>query len=1045
LLFVTAKAGANDGPALSSFHLPAGFTIERVAGPEQLRYGMCAAFDERGRLFVTESSGSNEPGPKLVEKPECRIRLLEDRDGDGRFESSKVFADKLSLPMGVLFHRGGLFVASPPDLLRFDDTDDDGVADKRTVLLTGWNVLNTASLHGPFLGPDGWLYLTHGRHGYKITTKEGETIEGLASRIYRCRTDGTGLERICGGGFDNPVELVFSPGGEMFCTMTYIVDPLVDLNPAGMRDALIHVVEGATYPKYHECVKEFRLTGELMPPMLRLPRVAPSGFLRYRGANFGKEYEGTYFTNQFNAHAVKCHRLTPIGATYQASEEEFLSCDNPDFHPSDIVEDADGSLLVIDTGGWYLQACSLSRIAKPDVKGGIYRIHRVDTPPVRDPRGLSLKLEQLEPAELATSFGDDRFAVRDRAVELMVGRGESAVEALVGLMSSKEGTVRLNAVWCLGRIGMGEGRVALLEAVTQAGAALRRSGPQLRAVAAVRAALADADDDVRLAATHCLGLMRDQGSIEELIRLLREDSRAHVQREAATALGRIGRREAAEPLLDALNADPEPDRFLEHALAYALFSTARRSELGITLYERRPLARKAALMAFEQVFPESLKRDQVAALLRINHAGLRQSVLWVLARHPDWAGDIRGDLARWAQDPALADDQMGALRDALVAFSSNREIQTLVADLLAQTKTLPKCRAMLLEVIGLFPGAKLPDAWTAQIAAALRHSLPEIRSGAVATIRLRNLAQFDRELLALAADGAQTIDLRLAALAIVLPRQTGVDAATFRLLIGQLGPDTPALLRISAADSLARAPLTDAQRRELLSPLRAGDPLITGSLLGALAQSQDAALGKQLVKTLVDAPGGGDPLPRERLDQLLTSYPADVREAAQSLYDQAAAAEQARVDTMQRLMPLTKGGNVLRGREVFLSQSAACGSCHRIGPEGGRIGPDLTNIGAIRAGHDLLESIIFPSASLAQGYEPYTIETQDGFMFEGVIIRQTADTVTLRTVADAEVRIERRSIKNIHPSTTSIMPQGFEQALTPQQLQDLLAYLQSLK
>src|SRR5689334_7049347 len=83
---------AAEAPSLDKFHLPPGFVIERVAGPPQIQYGMCAASDERGRLFVTESSGSNDPGPKLVENPRCRVRMLEDSDGDGIFETSYVFA-----------------------------------------------------------------------------------------------------------------------------------------------------------------------------------------------------------------------------------------------------------------------------------------------------------------------------------------------------------------------------------------------------------------------------------------------------------------------------------------------------------------------------------------------------------------------------------------------------------------------------------------------------------------------------------------------------------------------------------------------------------------------------------------------------------------------------------------------------------------------------------------------------------------------------------------------------------------------------------------
>ena len=146
---------------------------------------MMAAFDDRGRLFICESSGNTLNNKQMAANPDYRIRLLEDRDGDGVFDQSRVFADKLTLPAGAAWYRNSLYVASPPDLLRFEDTNGDGVADVREVVITGWNMsANAASLHGPMFGPDGWLYLTDGRHGFDIKTKDGRQYKGLGSRIW---------------------------------------------------------------------------------------------------------------------------------------------------------------------------------------------------------------------------------------------------------------------------------------------------------------------------------------------------------------------------------------------------------------------------------------------------------------------------------------------------------------------------------------------------------------------------------------------------------------------------------------------------------------------------------------------------------------------------------------------------------------------------------------------------------------------------------------------------------------------------------------------
>ena len=180
---------------LKAIRVPGGFAVEKVAGENLVAYPMLGTLDERGRLFLCESSGKNVTTEEMKVNPEFRIRLLEDLNGDGIYDRSQVFADKLTMPAGAVWYGKSLYVASPPDLIRFDDTNNDGIADRREVVLTGWNLSsNAASLHGPFLGPDGWLYLTDGRHGYKIQTKEGSVVEGKASRIWRCRPDGSRLE-----------------------------------------------------------------------------------------------------------------------------------------------------------------------------------------------------------------------------------------------------------------------------------------------------------------------------------------------------------------------------------------------------------------------------------------------------------------------------------------------------------------------------------------------------------------------------------------------------------------------------------------------------------------------------------------------------------------------------------------------------------------------------------------------------------------------------------------------------------------------------------
>ena len=138
-------------------------------------------------------------------------------------------------------------------------------------------------------------------------------------------------------------------------------------------------------------------------------------------------------------------------------------------------------------------------------------------------------------------------------------------------------------------------------------------------------------------------------------------------------------------------------------------------------------------------------------------------------------------------------------------------------------------------------------------------------------------------------------------------------------------------------------------------------------------------------------------------------------------------------------------GDALRGRAVFFGQRAACFACHRVGEEGGRIGPDLGAIAERRTRRDLLESIVFPSASLARGFESFTVATDDGRVHVGLLLNETADSVTVRGADQRETRVRRASIEQMLPSPVSIMPQGLDRTLDARQLSDLLAYLMSLK
>ena len=237
--------------------VPEGFTIEGAAASPLVKHPMLAGFDHRGRLFIAASSGKNIRSADLVKDPPNLIRMIADTDGDGVFDRSTIFADKMTLPMGALWHRGALYVASPPNIWRLRDFDDDGVADERTILVDTFGFSgNAASVHGCFLGPNGRLYWCDGRHGHEFRDKNGKVIsKGKAARIFSCRLDGSDVQTWCGGGMDNPVEVDFLSTGEMIGSVNiFLGRPRVD--------CLVHWVDGGAYPRFDQaCVAEFPKTG----------------------------------------------------------------------------------------------------------------------------------------------------------------------------------------------------------------------------------------------------------------------------------------------------------------------------------------------------------------------------------------------------------------------------------------------------------------------------------------------------------------------------------------------------------------------------------------------------------------------------------------------------------------------------------------------------------------------------------------------------------------------------------------------------------------
>ena len=151
--------------SLKAIEAAEGFRVELAAHEPQVVEPLSATFDENGRMYVAEFYGYPRQ-PRPGEAGTGRIRMLEDRDGDGYYETAQVFADKLVWPTGVAVWKGGLFVSAPPDVLYFKDTDGDGRADVRKQIYTGFGVTNEQQmLNNIMWGVDHKIYASTGGNG----------------------------------------------------------------------------------------------------------------------------------------------------------------------------------------------------------------------------------------------------------------------------------------------------------------------------------------------------------------------------------------------------------------------------------------------------------------------------------------------------------------------------------------------------------------------------------------------------------------------------------------------------------------------------------------------------------------------------------------------------------------------------------------------------------------------------------------------------------------------------------------------------------------
>jgi putative membrane-bound dehydrogenase-like protein len=1011
------------------FHIPAGFQLEVVAAPPLVDRPIHATFDDQGRLYVTDSSGTNDKVQIQLEKKPHRILRLEDTDGDGRFDRQTVFADRMMFPEGALWYDGSLYVAAAPSIWKLTDTNGDGMADRREEWFQGKTLTGCANdLHGPYLGPDGWIYWCKGAFAEQTYARPGKKPwVTRAAHLFRRRPEGGPIEPVMTGGMDNPIKVVFTPSGEQILNTTFFQYP-----GGGKRDGLIHVIYGGVYGKKHDVIEHHPRTGSVMPVLVHLGAAAPSGLVRIHSNQLGPAYQDSIVVSLFNMHKLTRHVLAPQGATFSTRDEDFVVCDDLDFHPTDLLEDADGSLLIVDTGGWYKLCCPTSQLWKPDLLGAIYRLKRTGAPAVEDPRGMKLDWNTEPLEQLAARLADDRPAVRDKATRLLAKAGAGAVASVTKLLAQTPAQelpaqeppgqgppsprTRRQALCCLTRIDTPQARLA------------------------IRGSLADSDETVRQVALHAISLWRDPKAVSVLTHVLKSTNPQH-RRVAAEALGRIGDRSACAAILAA--ATGKPDRALEHALAYALIELNSPAACHQALERTGDSARKVALIALDQMESADLTAEQALRFTRDTDPDLRQTAWWLIDRHPDWIPLVAGTMEKRLDDPQLPQTQRQQLQQRMARYAHHPAVQAVVARCLARADLHDPQRVELLQSMATAPLDHVPDAWVAGLSNCLAAKQAEVVEAAVHAIgkisTKQTPAELARQLAQLGLRTGLPSEVRLQALAAARIQEPLPDA-TFDFLLTQTAADQQALHRSLAVDVLVQASLETDQLEKLARQIESVGPLDLQRLLQAFQQTSNPQVGSMLATALENSQATIS-LPPSILLAALSRYGKPLAKRAQQMIDALRQTNAQLWDEIQSIQALLPSADVRRGQIVFQSSKAACSTCHQMGYLGGTVGPDLSRIGKIRSTQDLLEAILAPSASFVRSYEPVVVATDGGLVYAGVLKDETPQELVLALDAQKTVRIPKEEIEERQMGDVSVMPAGLNKQLSQQQLADLVKFL----
>lgn len=1003
-----------------TFTIAKGLEWTQAVDDGLIQWPIAATKDRQGNLLVLECHWNRESvQDQLLSKPHKIVRLS-DTNSDGVFDQRYVIASDLGFPEGIMVMGDDLLVSAPPNLLRLSDSDRDGFYEKHDVWFDGTTLTYCANdLHGPMMGPDGWVYWTKGAFGEqkhelirKPLEKPAVAVASKAAHIYRRHPKGGPIERLMTGGMDNPSDITFSPEGDIFFCSTFLHHP-----GNGLRDGIAHSPRGGLFGKQHSVLDGHWETGPLLQPIANLGPAAPASVNYLASQSIPRSLWGAANENngissapflasaQFNLQKIGLHRLIPVGSSFQTQSMDLLTADRIDFHPVDILEEADGSLLIFDTGSWYDLCCPSSGNDRSIEKGGIYRLTPMDH-----------------------SSTDTATADADLSLK--------AAQQIV-LNPKAEGSARMRAIWQIAR--------HITNAPNESPSLNEPSGKRV-----ILALLTDPDIVIQQAAARISGLNRWPEAKLPLEGMLASSSPA-VVRSAIESLGIVGDVASMEKIVAAASRFSE-DRLLEHASIYALLELDHPTALIRLLRQDRLTAQQRYLLLYalqqEQGIPSDMVPD-VAKLLSSSHERLRSLVVRNLIALPgglDHCTDFLNQ-AWQTQNEVTLSMSLPMVR----SFKSDAKGLEMMEAWLrsASSESAPRQRWLLLALDSM-SGEKLPDPWIdailfwlegtqdhdalERIAATVRKIEFTDQQKATATQAIRKIAKTFLE----------SPKVVLSLLAACPESDAHLEDAMVRRVIDELLREDADHLKSIAEAALTRLRLTDGQTTTLMDGLDRITPLALPTAIDVLLKCNSEQVDRALLDRLSQV-ASAKTLSTDRLLSSLKNRPDAMRAAWMSqLADVSKPSEEIEKSISSWLDRLVDG-DAKRGYDVFRSAKAACSSCHQVGYLGGNLGPELSRIGQSRTRRDLIASILYPSLHIAQGYYPIRIRTNEGEVINGLLSKQTDDYLELTYGVNKLARILRSEIEEQAQSSLSVMPAGLEQQLTVQEFADLIAYLESRK